>query len=158
MFRAVFNVPETPEFHRQDLRISMTYSRVNKDEPDSSKLAISSCGIKCAPFVKIHASCSFPQAPNITNHQPFPSTIKHVSSSSSLRVHHLQVSFLSNPASKSRTNEWNRGLDPIFAVSVGVAAAFVRIRREDKDKGRNMEQTLEVFKRRVAIAWKEYFG
>jgi hypothetical protein len=38
-----------------------------------------------------------------------------------------------------------------------VAAAVVRIRREEKEKGRTMDQTIETLKRRTDIAWKEYF-
>ncbi|KAL5373810.1 hypothetical protein DPSP01_012427 [Paraphaeosphaeria sporulosa] len=47
----------------------------------------------------------------------------------------------------------SRTLDPIFAVSIGLAAAATRINREEKDKGRSTAQTVDVFKRRVALWW-----
>lgn len=39
--------------------------------------------------------------------------------------------------------------DPIFAVSIGVTAALVRINREEKEKGRTTEQSIEALKRRT---------
>ncbi|TKA24041.1 hypothetical protein B0A50_06932 [Salinomyces thailandicus] len=42
-------------------------------------------------------------------------------------------------------------IDPIFATSIGVAAAYVRINREEKEKGRSTEQTIESLKRRVNL-------
>jgi hypothetical protein len=47
-----------------------------------------------------------------------------------------------------------RTLDPIFAVSVGVAAAVVRINREEKEKGKSFEQSKESLGRRAEMAWK----
>ena len=47
-----------------------------------------------------------------------------------------------------------RTLDPIFAVSVGCAAAVVRINREEKEKGKSFEQTKESLGRRAEMAWK----
>lgn len=47
-----------------------------------------------------------------------------------------------------------RTLDPIFAVSIGLAAAATRIHREEKDKGRTAGQTVDVFKRRAALWWE----
>ena len=47
----------------------------------------------------------------------------------------------------------NRGLDPIFAMSVGIAAAAVRINREEKEQGKTTEQTIASFKRRIDLAW-----
>jgi hypothetical protein len=47
-----------------------------------------------------------------------------------------------------------RTLDPIFAVSVGVAAAVVRINREEKEKGKSFEQSKESLGRRAGMAWK----
>jgi hypothetical protein len=47
-----------------------------------------------------------------------------------------------------------RTLDPIFAVSVGVAAAAVRINREEKEKGKSFEQSKESLNRRAGMAWK----
>ncbi|KAM0691113.1 hypothetical protein Q7P36_009884 [Cladosporium allicinum] len=48
----------------------------------------------------------------------------------------------------------SRTLDPIFAVSVGVAAAVVRINREEKEKGKSFEQSKESLGRRAGMAWK----
>lgn len=45
----------------------------------------------------------------------------------------------------------NRAIDPIFAVSVGVSAAAVRINREEKEKGRTTEETIDALKRRTAM-------
>jgi len=39
-------------------------------------------------------------------------------------------------------------MDPIFAMSVGVAAAAVRINREEKEKGKSTQQSIEDAKRR----------
>lgn len=44
----------------------------------------------------------------------------------------------------------NRFFDPIFALSIGFTAAAVRINREEKEKGRTTEQTLEALKRRTS--------
>lgn len=43
-----------------------------------------------------------------------------------------------------------RFFDPIFALSIGFTAAAVRINREEKEKGRTTEQTLEALKRRTS--------
>ncbi|PSN67848.1 hypothetical protein BS50DRAFT_572839 [Corynespora cassiicola Philippines] len=48
----------------------------------------------------------------------------------------------------------SRTLDPIFAISMGLAAAATRINREEKEKGRNTGETLDVFKRRWALVWE----
>ncbi|KAF2728691.1 hypothetical protein EJ04DRAFT_448836, partial [Polyplosphaeria fusca] len=47
-----------------------------------------------------------------------------------------------------------RSLDPVFAVSIGVAAALTRINREEKEKGRTTGQSVEALKRRVGIVWE----
>lgn len=47
-----------------------------------------------------------------------------------------------------------RALDPIFAISIGLAAAVTRINREEKEKGRSTQETIDVFKRRWALAWQ----
>ncbi|KAF2746769.1 hypothetical protein M011DRAFT_404025 [Sporormia fimetaria CBS 119925] len=52
----------------------------------------------------------------------------------------------------------NRTLDPIFAITIGLAAAANRIHREETEKGRDMSQTLEVLRRRVGIAWESVRG
>lgn len=44
----------------------------------------------------------------------------------------------------------NRFFDPIFALSIGFTAAAVRINREEKEKGRTTEQTMEALKRRTS--------
>ncbi|KAF2443511.1 hypothetical protein P171DRAFT_432755 [Karstenula rhodostoma CBS 690.94] len=48
----------------------------------------------------------------------------------------------------------SRTLDPIFAVSIGLAAAATRINREEKERGRSTGQTVHVFKRRVGLWWE----
>lgn len=46
----------------------------------------------------------------------------------------------------------NRSIDPIFAVTVGLAAAAQRIRREEKfEHGHDAKQTLEVLRRRFQL-------
>ncbi|KAF2711210.1 hypothetical protein K504DRAFT_375620, partial [Pleomassaria siparia CBS 279.74] len=47
-----------------------------------------------------------------------------------------------------------RTLDPLFALTIGLAAATTRINREEKEKGRSTAQTVDVLKRRVGIAWE----
>jgi hypothetical protein len=56
------------------------------------------------------------------------------------------------------SNKLRRTLDPIFAVSVGVAAAVVRINREEKEKGKSFEESKASLGRRAALAWKEVMG
>nr|POE53485.1 hypothetical protein CFP56_28707 [Quercus suber] len=46
-----------------------------------------------------------------------------------------------------------RTIDPIFAVSIGIAAAAVRINREEKEQGRSTAQSYESLKRRIAMVW-----
>ena len=48
----------------------------------------------------------------------------------------------------------DRRLDPLFAISIGVAAALTRINREEKEKGRSTQDTMDVFKRRLNLAWQ----
>ncbi|KAK3216778.1 hypothetical protein GRF29_1g906933 [Pseudopithomyces chartarum] len=48
----------------------------------------------------------------------------------------------------------SRRLDPIFAISIGLAAAATRINREEKEKGRSTAQTVDVFKRRLSLWWE----
>lgn len=43
-----------------------------------------------------------------------------------------------------------RFFDPIFALSIGFTAAAVKINREEKEKGRTTEQTMEALKRRTS--------
>jgi hypothetical protein len=52
----------------------------------------------------------------------------------------------------------NRRLDPVFAISIGLAAAFTRINREEKEKGRSTQQSVDVFKRRWNLAWQSKEG
>ncbi|KAF2129190.1 hypothetical protein P153DRAFT_291724 [Dothidotthia symphoricarpi CBS 119687] len=47
----------------------------------------------------------------------------------------------------------SRALDPVFAISIGLAAAATRINREEKERGRSTEESLQVLKRRWGIAW-----
>ena len=42
-------------------------------------------------------------------------------------------------------------LDPIFAFGVGLAAAATRIRREEREKGRGVEESWGVLRRSVSI-------
>ena len=49
--------------------------------------------------------------------------------------------------------DYDRALDPVFAISIGLAAAVTRINREEKEKGRSTQETMDVFKRRWALAW-----
>jgi len=48
----------------------------------------------------------------------------------------------------------SKRLDPLFALSIGAAAAAARISREEKEKGRNTQQTVEVLGRRFRLAWE----
>jgi hypothetical protein len=48
----------------------------------------------------------------------------------------------------------NRRLDPIFAITIGLAAAFTRINREEKEKGRSTQESLDVLRRRWRLAWE----
>jgi len=59
------------------------------------------------------------------------------------------------PAVRASTHMANahRGLDPVFAISIGLAAAFTRIRREEKDKGRSGWESVAVARRRWALVW-----
>lgn len=47
-----------------------------------------------------------------------------------------------------------RRLDPLFAISIGLAAAFTRINREEKEKGRSTQESIDVLKRRWSLAWQ----
>ncbi|KAF2203292.1 hypothetical protein GQ43DRAFT_429993 [Delitschia confertaspora ATCC 74209] len=51
-----------------------------------------------------------------------------------------------------------KSLDPLFAISIGAAAAFIRINREEKEAGRSTDQTMELLRRRIALAKGEIFG
>lgn len=44
-------------------------------------------------------------------------------------------------------------MDPIFAVSVGVAAAAVRINREEKEKGHTTQESFDALKRRAGLVF-----
>jgi hypothetical protein len=48
-----------------------------------------------------------------------------------------------------------RNLDPLFAVSIGVTAATLRIRKDEKQKGRTTKETLEALKTRPKLALKQ---
>ncbi|ERS96282.1 hypothetical protein HMPREF1624_07191 [Sporothrix schenckii ATCC 58251] len=43
----------------------------------------------------------------------------------------------------------SRVADPIFAVFIGVSAAAMRINREQKEKGKTTQETMDVIKRRL---------
>lgn len=49
----------------------------------------------------------------------------------------------------------NRAIDPFFAMSIGIAAAGVRINREEKEKGHSTQQSFEALKRRWGIAMEK---
>ncbi|KAK5003572.1 hypothetical protein LTR28_009993, partial [Elasticomyces elasticus] len=42
-------------------------------------------------------------------------------------------------------------LDPVFAVFIGVSAAAMRINREEKERGKSTEQTIESVRRRWGL-------
>lgn len=44
--------------------------------------------------------------------------------------------------------------DPIFAVIIGLGAAATRINREQKEKGKTTEQTIEAGKRYISYSMK----
>ncbi|KAI0549543.1 hypothetical protein F4679DRAFT_584484 [Xylaria curta] len=48
----------------------------------------------------------------------------------------------------------SRVADPIFAVVIGLGAAALRINREEKEKGKTTQQTIESAKRRLSLATK----
>ncbi|ORY64036.1 uncharacterized protein BCR38DRAFT_485177 [Pseudomassariella vexata] len=48
----------------------------------------------------------------------------------------------------------SRGADPVFALFIGLGAAATRINREEKEKGRTTQQTIEAAKRRVGLLSK----
>ncbi|OAL55473.1 hypothetical protein IQ07DRAFT_639153 [Pyrenochaeta sp. DS3sAY3a] len=52
----------------------------------------------------------------------------------------------------------SKALDPVFAISIGLAAAFTRINREEKEKGRTTQESIDVLKRRWTLAWHEDNG
>ncbi|KAF2168077.1 hypothetical protein M409DRAFT_21522 [Zasmidium cellare ATCC 36951] len=45
----------------------------------------------------------------------------------------------------------SRTIDPIFAVSVGIVAAAVRINREEKERGKTTQETIDSLNRRTAM-------
>ncbi|AEO61638.1 hypothetical protein MYCTH_2130809 [Thermothelomyces thermophilus ATCC 42464] len=45
----------------------------------------------------------------------------------------------------------SRVADPIFAVFIGVSAAALRINREEKEKGRTTQETLQAVRRRLGL-------
>jgi hypothetical protein len=86
--------------------------------------------------------CVFPSRTPTPAHIPFAHTafsIQHTAYS----IHHAPP-----------TNTRNRGLDPLFAISIGLAAAVTRINREEKEKGRSTQQIVDVARRRWGIAWE----
>ncbi|KAL1841042.1 hypothetical protein VTJ49DRAFT_7473 [Mycothermus thermophilus] len=48
----------------------------------------------------------------------------------------------------------SRVVDPIFAVFIGVSAAALRINREEKEKGRTTQETIEALRRRIGYHLK----
>ncbi|KAK3989818.1 hypothetical protein QBC44DRAFT_369629 [Cladorrhinum sp. PSN332] len=49
----------------------------------------------------------------------------------------------------------SRVADPIFAVFIGAAAAATRINREEKEKGRTTQETLDALRRYATWLFKE---
>ncbi|KAI0137365.1 hypothetical protein BJ170DRAFT_57269 [Xylariales sp. AK1849] len=49
----------------------------------------------------------------------------------------------------------SRVADPIFALFIGVGAAATRINREEKEKGKTTQQTIESAKRRLGLSNKD---
>jgi L-cystine uptake protein TcyP (sodium:dicarboxylate symporter family) len=41
----------------------------------------------------------------------------------------------------------SRVADPVFAVFIGISAAALRIKREEKEKGRTTQETIEAARR-----------
>jgi hypothetical protein len=41
----------------------------------------------------------------------------------------------------------SRAADPIFALAIGISAAALRINREEKEKGKTTQQTIEAARR-----------
>ncbi|EMC96571.1 hypothetical protein BAUCODRAFT_70466 [Baudoinia panamericana UAMH 10762] len=54
-----------------------------------------------------------------------------------------------------RANIYIRIADPVYAMSIGVAAAFVRIRREEKEKDRTTQQSIDGLRRRVNVLFEK---
>jgi len=51
----------------------------------------------------------------------------------------------------------SRTLDPLFALTIGISAAVLRIRREEVAKGGSgsVRDLLEMGRRRAVLAWNE---
>ncbi|TKA73124.1 hypothetical protein B0A55_06259 [Friedmanniomyces simplex] len=47
-----------------------------------------------------------------------------------------------------------RVIDPLYAVFIGAGAAAVRIRREEKEKGRTVAGSVEGLKKRVGLLFE----
>jgi hypothetical protein len=56
--------------------------------------------------------------------------------------------------SYSNIDQRDRSLDPIFAISIGLAAAVTRINREEKERGMSTAQTMDTLKRRWNLTWQ----
>jgi hypothetical protein len=46
-----------------------------------------------------------------------------------------------------------RYLDPLFAIAIGISAASVRIRREEKEQGRSTEEIITTFRQRALYSF-----
>ncbi|CAC9886626.1 hypothetical protein D6C86_06672 [Aureobasidium pullulans] len=46
----------------------------------------------------------------------------------------------------------SKNLDPVFALFIGGSAAVVRINRDEKEKGKSTQDTIESLKRRIGKA------
>ncbi|KAF2671889.1 hypothetical protein BT63DRAFT_452393 [Microthyrium microscopicum] len=45
----------------------------------------------------------------------------------------------------------SRNLDPLFAISIGIGAAAIRIRKDETKKGFTSQQTIDTVKRRARL-------
>ncbi|KAK4550652.1 hypothetical protein LTR36_000231 [Oleoguttula mirabilis] len=52
----------------------------------------------------------------------------------------------------------SKAIDPFFAMGVGIAAAVVRVNREEKEKGHSTQETLDALKRRTSKLFEKGGG
>jgi len=51
----------------------------------------------------------------------------------------------------SASTRYPQYLDPVFAITIGISAAVVRIRREEREKGRETGEMVEILSRRLGF-------
>lgn len=82
-------------------------------------------------------------------HHLFPSAPIETSTSTSKRNSHpcflLLLLLIRHPTRTMAPSTYiiSRVMDPIFAVAIGIGAATMRISREEKEKGRTTNETIE---------------